>query len=103
MRRRAYATFVAPSRSVACTKTLPVQWAASLVGGNSTIGWQSCATLSAVTKKSEKAIGFRYHDGRPWDHVEGLLSRGDRRTGAVIEQVYGETAPGLMVGANIFL
>ncbi len=32
-----------------------------------------------------KAIGYRYHDGRP-GIVEGLLSRGDRRVGAVIEQ-----------------
>jgi hypothetical protein len=34
-----------------------------------------------------KAIGFRYHDGRP-GIVEGLLARGDRRVGAVIEQVW---------------
>ncbi len=34
-----------------------------------------------------KAIGFRYHDGEP-GMVEGLLSRGDRRVGRVIEAVY---------------
>ena len=34
-----------------------------------------------------QAIGFRYHDGKP-GIVEGLLSRGDRRVGAVIEQVW---------------
>jgi radical SAM family uncharacterized protein len=34
-----------------------------------------------------KAIGFRYHDGKP-GIVEGLLSRGDRRVGRVIEAVY---------------
>jgi hypothetical protein len=34
-----------------------------------------------------KAIGFRYHDGKPGT-IEGLLSRGDRRIGAVIEQVW---------------
>lgn len=34
-----------------------------------------------------KAIGFRYHDGKP-GIVEGLLSRGDRRVGAVIEEVW---------------
>ncbi|MCH8613327.1 TIGR03960 family B12-binding radical SAM protein [Arsenicicoccus dermatophilus] len=33
------------------------------------------------------SIGFRYHDGQP-GQVEGLLSRGDRRVGAVIEAVY---------------
>jgi radical SAM family uncharacterized protein len=34
-----------------------------------------------------KAIGFRYHDGKP-GAVEGLLSRGDRRVGKVIEAVW---------------
>ena len=33
------------------------------------------------------AIGFRYHDGKP-GIVEGLLSRGDRRVGEVIQAVY---------------
>ena len=36
-----------------------------------------------------KAIGFRYHDGKP-GMVEGLLARGDRRVGAVIERVWRE-------------
>jgi radical SAM family uncharacterized protein len=35
----------------------------------------------------DKAIGFRYHDGKP-GQVEGLLARGDRRLGAVIEAVW---------------
>ncbi|MFN2626864.1 MAG: TIGR03960 family B12-binding radical SAM protein, partial [Mycobacteriales bacterium] len=34
----------------------------------------------------DRAIGFRYHDGKP-GIVEGLLSRGDRRVGAVIRKV----------------
>ena len=34
-----------------------------------------------------KAIGFRYHDGKP-GIIEGLLSRGDRRVGAVIRAVW---------------
>ena len=34
-----------------------------------------------------RAIGFRYHDGKP-GVIEGLLSRGDRRVGRVIEAVY---------------
>ncbi len=34
-----------------------------------------------------RAIGMRYHDGRP-GIIEGLLSRGDRRVGAVIEAVW---------------
>ena len=34
-------------------------------------------------------IGMRYHDGKP-SLIEGLLSRGDRRVGAVIERVWRE-------------
>jgi radical SAM family uncharacterized protein len=34
-------------------------------------------------------IGMRYHDGKP-SLVEGLLSRGDRRVGRVIERVWRE-------------
>jgi radical SAM family uncharacterized protein len=34
-----------------------------------------------------RAIGYRYHDGEP-SLVEGLLSRGDRRVGAVIRAVW---------------
>lgn len=36
-----------------------------------------------------KAIGLRYHDGKP-GIIEGLLSRGDRRVGRVIERVWRE-------------
>ena len=34
-----------------------------------------------------RAIGYRYHDGEP-SLIEGLLSRGDRRVGAVIQRVW---------------
>jgi radical SAM family uncharacterized protein len=34
-----------------------------------------------------RAIGFRYHDGKP-GQIEGLLSRGDRRVGRVIKAVW---------------
>jgi radical SAM superfamily enzyme YgiQ (UPF0313 family) len=34
-----------------------------------------------------KAIGYRYHDGKP-SLIEGLLARGDRRVGAVIQRVW---------------
>lgn len=36
-----------------------------------------------------KNIGMRYHDGKP-SLIEGLLSRGDRRVGRVIERVWRE-------------
>jgi hypothetical protein len=38
-------------------------------------------------RRYASAIGFRYHDGQP-GIVEGLLSRGDRRVGRVIEAVW---------------
>ena len=38
-------------------------------------------------KSTAKAIGYRYHDGKP-GQVEGLLSRGDRRVGQIIEEVW---------------
>lgn len=40
-------------------------------------------------REISRAVGFRYHDGRP-GIVEGLLSRGDRRVGRVIERVWRE-------------
>ncbi len=40
-------------------------------------------------KEIARAVGFRYHDGRP-GIIEGLLARGDRRVGAVIERVWRE-------------
>ena len=38
-------------------------------------------------RKFGRAIGMRYHDGKP-SLIEGLLSRGDRRVGKVIETVW---------------
>ncbi len=40
-------------------------------------------------KEIARAVGFRYHDGRP-GAIEGLLARGDRRVGKVIERVWRE-------------
>jgi radical SAM family uncharacterized protein len=65
----------------------PFQWAAQL-------DWQTVdrrlrALKGTVTHDREfgRSIGLRYHDGRP-SIVEGLLSRGDRRVGAVIRRVW---------------
>lgn len=43
----------------------------------------------AITADREygRSIGYRYHDGKP-GIIEGLLSRGDRRVGRVIEAVW---------------
>jgi len=40
-----------------------------------------------ANKSLGRNVGMRYHDGKP-SIVEGLLSRGDRRVGAVIEEVW---------------
>jgi radical SAM family uncharacterized protein len=40
-------------------------------------------------RKIGRSIGLRYHDGKP-GAIEGLLSRGDRRVGRVIERVWRE-------------
>ncbi|TCP48588.1 radical SAM family uncharacterized protein [Tamaricihabitans halophyticus] len=40
-------------------------------------------------RKLGRNIGMRYHDGEP-SFIEGLLSRGDRRIGKVIERVWRE-------------
>lgn len=42
-------------------------------------------------KKYSRAIGFRYHDGKPGT-IEGILSRGDRRVGLVIEEAWRQGA-----------
>jgi len=65
----------------------PFQWAAQC--GHETVDARLRA-LGAELRANRsygKAIGFRYHDGRP-SMVEGLLSRGDRRVGAVIRAVW---------------
>jgi len=65
----------------------PFQWAAQL--DHETVDRRLKALKSAVMndKNYGKSIGIRYHDGRP-ALIEGLLSRGDRRVGAVIRRVW---------------
>ena len=65
----------------------PFQWAAQL--DHQTVDKRLKALKAAVMndKNYGKSIGIRYHDGRP-ALVEGLLSRGDRRVGAVIRRVW---------------
>jgi radical SAM family uncharacterized protein len=87
---------VSGRRDIRCTVSIggfvpkphtPFQWAPQL-------GWEATDVRLKLLRdeiRSDrdlgKAIGFRYHDGRP-GIVEGLLARGDRRVGAVIEQVW---------------
>ncbi|MFN2539058.1 MAG: TIGR03960 family B12-binding radical SAM protein, partial [Mycobacteriales bacterium] len=84
------------TRDVKCTVSIggfvpkphtPFQWAGQ--ADPETIDRRLRLLRDAIRedKSTAKAIGFRYHDGKP-GQVEGLLSRGDRRVGAVIEQVW---------------
>jgi radical SAM family uncharacterized protein len=65
----------------------PFQWAAQL--DHETVDRRLRALKGAVMADRDygRSIGLRYHDGRP-SIVEGLLSRGDRRVGAVIRRVW---------------
>jgi hypothetical protein len=67
----------------------PFQWAAQL--DHETVDRRLKALKAAVMNDRDygRAIGVRYHDGRP-SIVEGLLSRGDRRVGAVIRRVWAD-------------
>jgi len=84
------------SKDIRCTVSIggfvpkphtPFQWA----------GQASAETIDARLKllrqainadrKLGRSIGLRYHDGKP-GVIEGLLSRGDRRVGRVIERVW---------------
>ena len=65
----------------------PFQWAAQLDHETTDERLKKLRDNVRADKKYGRAIGFRYHDGKP-GIVEGLLSRGDRRVGAVIEQVW---------------
>jgi len=65
----------------------PIQWASQ--ADHETIDRRLKLLRTAINSDRSvgRAIGVRYHDGKP-GIVEGLLSRGDRRIGAVIEQVW---------------
>jgi radical SAM family uncharacterized protein len=65
----------------------PFQWAAQLDHETTDARLKKLRDTVREDKRFGRAIGFRYHDGRP-GIIEGLLSRGDRRVGAIIEQVW---------------
>src|SRR6187397_2276306 len=84
------------SKDIRCTVSIggfvpkphtPFQWAS--MATPETIDRRLKALKDAINadRSLGRAIGFRYHDGKP-GIIEGLLSRGDRRVGAVIEAVY---------------
>mgnify|MGYP000367290369 CR=1 FL=1 len=88
----------AGTRDIRCTVSIggfvpkphtPFQWAAQ--ASAETIDSRLMLLKDAIRQDRNygKAIGLRYHDGKP-GIVEGLLSRGDRRVGRVIERVWRE-------------
>ncbi len=86
----------AGTRDVRCTVSIggfvpkphtPFQWVAQ--ADPETVDRRLALLRDAIRGDRDlgKAIGFRYHDGKP-GMVEGLLARGDRRVGRVIEAVW---------------
>jgi len=65
----------------------PFQWAAQLDHETTDQRLKQLRDVVRADKRYGRAIGFRYHDGKP-GIVEGLLSRGDRRVGRIIEEVW---------------
>ncbi len=89
---------VTGSRDIRCTVSIggfvpkphtPFQWAAQLDHGNTDARLARLRDAIRGDRQFSRAIGFRYHDGKP-GIVEGLLSRGDRRIAAVIRQVWAD-------------
>jgi radical SAM family uncharacterized protein len=69
----------------------PFQWAAQLDHETTDVRLAKLREVVRADKRFGRAIGFRYHDGKP-GIIEGLLSRGDRRVGRVIEEVWRDGA-----------
>ncbi|WP_446665551.1 TIGR03960 family B12-binding radical SAM protein [Flexivirga sp. B27] len=65
----------------------PFQWAAQLGAEETDVRLAKLKDAIKSDRRLGSSIGMRYHDGKP-GIVEGLLSRGDRRVGAVIEAVW---------------
>jgi hypothetical protein len=87
---------VSGTKDIRCTVSIggfvpkphtPFQWAAQLDHETTDARLRKLRDVLRADRRYGKSIGFRYHDGKP-GIVEGLLSRGDRRVGAVIEQVW---------------
>lgn len=86
----------AGTRDIRCTVSIggfvpkphtPFQWAAQASAETIDHRLHALRDRIRADKRYGRAIGMRYHDGRP-GVIEGLLSRGDRRVGAVIEECW---------------
>jgi len=91
---------VSGQRDIRCTVSVggfvpkphtPFQWCAQLGAPETDARLRILREAIRSDKRYASAIGFRYHDGEP-GIVEGLLSRGDRRVGAVIEAAWRDGA-----------
>jgi radical SAM family uncharacterized protein len=69
----------------------PFQWAAQAAPEVVDDRLRKLRAAINSEKSLGRNIGMRYHDGQP-SLIEGLLSRGDRRVGAVIEQAWRDGA-----------
>ncbi len=87
---------VSGRRDIRCTVSIggfvpkphtPFQWASQLGVEETDARLLKLREALRADKRYGSSIGFRYHDGQP-GIVEGLLSRGDRRVGRVIEAVW---------------
>ncbi|MGN6753215.1 MAG: TIGR03960 family B12-binding radical SAM protein [Intrasporangium sp.] len=87
---------VSGRRDIRCTVSIggfipkphtPFQWAAQLGPEETDARLLRLREAIRADRNYGSSIGFRYHDGQP-GAVEGLLSRGDRRVGRVIEAVW---------------
>jgi radical SAM family uncharacterized protein len=87
---------VSGRRDIRCTVSIggfipkphtPFQWASQLGAEETDARLAKLRDAIRADRRYASAIGFRYHDGQP-GVVEGLLSRGDRRVGKVIEAVW---------------
>ncbi|MGW5052253.1 TIGR03960 family B12-binding radical SAM protein [Actinokineospora sp. NPDC004072] len=67
----------------------PFQWAAQTDPDTVDERLRKLREAVNADRRLGRSIGMRYHDGKP-SHIEGLLSRGDRRVGRVIERVWRE-------------
>ena len=87
-------------RDIRCTVSIggfvpkphtPFQWAAQCPAEVVDARLRALGGAFRADRQFGKSIGFRYHDGTP-SMVEGLLSRGDRRVGAVIAAAWRDGA-----------
>jgi radical SAM family uncharacterized protein len=69
----------------------PFQWAAQCAAETVDARLRALGAALRADRAYSRAIGFRYHDGRP-SMVEGLLSRGDRRVAKVIRRAWEDGA-----------